>query len=125
MIEPRSKEDFGDIEHFVDVVGEALLEKKGSYIVALDVRGLTSMTDYFIVCHANSDTQVKALAENVEDKIRETFGEKPWQREGLDNKRWVILDYVHAVVNIFQEEAREYYGLERIWNDAKVKVFED
>jgi ribosome-associated protein len=112
-------------EAILEVVGEALLEKKATHIVALDVRGLTSITDFFVVCHANSDTQVKALAENVEDKMREEAGEKPWKREGMENKRWVVLDYVDVVVNIFIEEAREYYGLERIWNDAQKQVITD
>lgn len=112
-------------EAILEIIGEALLEKKATHIVSLDVRGLTSITDFFVVCHANSDTQVKALAENVEDKMRENMHEKPWKREGLENKRWVVLDYVDVVVNIFLEEAREYYGLERIWNDAQKQVISD
>jgi len=103
----------------IDTITEALLEKKAKDIVVLDVQGLTALTDFFIVCHGTSDTQVKALADNILDHTSKKLDEKAWNKEGLDGRRWVILDYVNVVVHIFNEEKREFYGIERMWNDAK------
>lgn len=109
----------------IDCIGEALLEKKAVDVTVLDVRELTTLTDAFVVCHAESDVQVKALANNVAQRTREQLDEKPWQTEGLQQQRWVILDYVNVVVHIFKQELREYYGLERMWSDATIKKIED
>jgi len=113
----NSKESV-ETRKLADVIADGLLDKKGKDVVILDVRGLTTLTDYFVVCHGTSETQIKALADSVEDKTLEKLGEKPWKREGFDARRWIILDYVTVVVHIFSEEKREYYGIERMWNDA-------
>lgn len=107
-----------DTNTLINCVVEALLEKKAKDIVILDVRELTTLTDHFIVCHGTSDTQIRALANNVMDKTREQTGEKVWKREGMEARRWIILDYVNVVIHIFNQEKREYYGIERMWNDA-------
>ncbi len=104
----------------VTIINEALLEKKAEKVRVLDVRNLTTLTDFFIVCQGNSDTQIKALANNVTEKIKEQTGEHVWRKEGLESRRWVVLDYVDVVVHIFNEETRSFYGLENMWNDAKV-----
>jgi len=114
-----------DSQKLIDVISEALLEKLAEDVTILDVRKLTTLTDYFIVCHASSDVQIKAIADNVEDCTREELGEKVWKKEGLETRRWVILDYVNVVVHIFHKEQREYYGIERMWNDAEVTKVED
>ncbi len=114
-----------DTEELIDVIGEALLEKKAENIMVLDVHKLTTLTEAFVVCHAGSDVQVKALADNVAQQTREQLNEKPWQTEGLRERRWVILDYVNVVVHIFKKELREYYSLERIWGDAEISKIED
>lgn len=114
-----------DTEKLIDAITEGLLEKKAKDIVLLDVRELTTLADYFIVCHGTSDTQIRALANSAEGKVKEELGENVWQQEGKDSRRWVILDYVNVVVHIFTEEKRSYYGIERMWNDAKVTQIED
>jgi ribosome-associated protein len=114
----NSKESL-ETRKLADVIADGLLDKKGKDVVILDVRGLTTLTDYFVVCHGTSETQIKALADSVEDKTLEKLGEKPWKREGFDARRWIILDYVTVVVHIFSAEKREFYGIERMWNDAK------
>ncbi|MEX1011886.1 MAG: ribosome silencing factor [Balneolaceae bacterium] len=108
----------GNGNRLADAVTTALMEKKAKDIVVLDVRGLTTLTDYFVVCHGTSDTQIKALADHVHEYVAEKTGEKAWKKEGLEARRWVILDYVNLVVHIFNQEKREYYGIERMWNDA-------
>jgi len=114
-----------DSTKLIDAITEGLLEKKAKDIVLLDVRKLTTLADYFIVCHGTSDTQIRALANSVEQKVKEELGENVWQQEGKDSRRWVILDYVNIVVHIFTEEKRNYYGIERMWNDAKITQIED
>lgn len=114
-----SSEKSTDSTILINCITDALLEKKAKDIVLLNVRNLTTLTDYFIICHGTSETQIKALANNVLDKTNEVLGEKAWKKEGMDARRWIILDYVNVVVHIFNEEKREYYGIERMWNDAE------
>ncbi|MGF1671108.1 MAG: ribosome silencing factor [Balneolaceae bacterium] len=114
-----------DSSLLITSITDALLEKKAKNVVLLDVSQLTTLTDYFVVCHGTSDTQIKALADNVEDQTRIKVGEKPWKKEGMDSRRWIILDFINIVVHIFNEEKREYYGIERMWNDAVRTEIED
>ncbi|MDZ7772310.1 MAG: ribosome silencing factor [Balneolaceae bacterium] len=109
-----------DSQRLVEVITNALLEKKAEEVAVLDVHELTTLADQFVVCHASSDVQIKALADNVNRCTSEELGEKAWKEEGRDTRRWVILDYVNVVVHIFRKELREYYALERMWNDAEI-----
>ena len=114
-----------DTQKLIDVIGEGLLDKQAKDITVLDVHDLTTLTDTFVVCHAATDVQIKAIANSVMKATKDQLGEKPWQKEGLDTRRWVILDYVNVVVHIFQKDLREHYALERIWNDATISKIED
>lgn len=109
----------------IEVIGEALLQKKAEEITLLDVRKVTTLTDYFIVCHATTDTQVKAIADSVTEETKKAYGERVWRKEGYDTSRWVVLDYVNVVVHIFVQELRQYYGIERMWSDAVVSEIKD
>jgi ribosome-associated protein len=80
-----------DSRKLADVIAGALLDKKGKDVVILDVRGLTTLTDYFVVCHGTSETQIKALADSVDDKTLEKLSEKPWKREGFDARLSIML----------------------------------
>jgi ribosome-associated protein len=97
---------------------EAAVGKKASDLVGLDLSGLEGVADYFFICSAASEPQVKAIAEAVEEKLR-VLGAKPWHVEGREGRRWVLLDYVDLVVHVFHEKTREYYLLERLWGDAR------
>lgn len=114
-----------DSDRLIEVISEALLEKKAEDITVLDVHELTTLADRFIVCHASSDVQIKAIADNVNKETSEKLDEKAWKEEGRESRRWVILDYVNVVVHIFKKELREYYALERMWNDAPLRKIED
>ncbi len=94
------------------------MAKKAGDVVALDLRGLDAVCDYFLLCSAGSEVQVKAVAEHIEDTLREQ-GMRPWHVEGLEGRRWVLLDYVEVVVHVFHERTREYYMLDRLWGDAR------
>ncbi len=97
---------------------EAALSKKAYDLVVLDLRDLAGVSDYFLICSAASDVQVKAVAEAIEEKLREV-GARPWHVEGLEGRRWVLLDYVDMVAHVFHERTRQYYTLDRLWGDAR------
>jgi len=96
----------------------AALAKKAHALVALDLRDLEGVSDYFFICSARSEVQVKAVADAIEEKLREV-GARPWHVEGLEGRRWVLLDYVEMVVHVFHEKTRDYYMLDRLWGDAR------
>jgi ribosome-associated protein len=100
------------------------LSKKAYDVVILDVKKLTSTADFFVVCSADSDTQVRAIANAVEEG-NENIGTSVWHTEGLQASTWVILDYVDVVVHVFHREARSFYNLERLWGDAKMTHVQD
>ena len=83
------------------------------------------ITDFFVICNGNNERHVRSVAEEVEKKLREDFGVKPYRREGEREARWILLDYVDFVVHVFHHEEREYYDLERLWSDAGVVPFDD
>lgn len=120
-----SKTKTANSQKLIEVICESLLEKKAEEVTVLDVHELTTLADMFVICHATSDVQIKAIANNVSERTKEELDEKPWKEEGKDNKRWVILDYVNVVVHIFKKELREYYALEKMWNDAVITRIED
>jgi len=114
-----------DSEKLIKIITDALLEKKAEDITVLDVHKLTTLTDKFVICHATSDVQIRAIANNVVQMTKEKLGESVWKEEGREARRWVILDYVNVVVHIFKKELRDYYGLERMWSDAVITNIED
>jgi ribosome-associated protein len=97
---------------------DAAASKKAHDPVALDLRELDGVADYFLILSAGSEVQVKAIAEAVEERLRE-LGHRPWHVEGLSGRRWVLMDYIELVVHVFHERTREYYLLERLWGDAR------
>ncbi len=97
----------------------AIQEKKGENIVSLDLRKITeAVSDFFIVCEASSQPQVRAIAQNIEQRVKENCGENVFHKEGLQNLQWVLMDYVNAVVHIMLPENRKFYAIEEMWNDA-------
>jgi ribosome-associated protein len=100
------------------------LTKKANDVVIMDVRKLTDVADFFVVCSGDSDIQVKAIADAIADGT-EKLQTDPWHREGLTQRQWILLDYVDVVVHIFHKEARKYYNLEKLWGDAKIEIVQD
>lgn len=97
---------------------EAIKDKKGEKIVSLDLKSIDeAVADFFILCEANSHIQVKAIADNVIERVLEECGEKPFHVEYGD--QWTLIDYVNIVVHIFQSENRKFYNLESLWADAQ------
>ncbi len=107
-------------------VVKGIFEKKGENVLKIDLRKLENrITDYFVICHASSTTQVDSICDSVEDTVRKEAGEKPFHVEGLENCFWVLLDYGNVVVHIFLEEYRNFYSLESLWADGVIEAMED
>jgi ribosome-associated protein len=107
-----------------EIAIHGIQEKKGHDIVRLDLRELnSSVSDYFIVCNADSSTQVKAIADSVEEEVYKATQTNPWRKEGLENAEWIILDYFDIVVHIFKTEKRDFYGIEDLWGDAETTTY--
>lgn len=107
------------------IIVDALLDKKGNDVVTLDLRSLNDRpTDFFIVAHGDSTTQVKALADNVE-KVTLENGAQLLRKEGVKNSEWIIIDYADVLVHIFHREKRDFYQLEELWHDAKRTLHRD
>lgn len=107
-------------EQLSKIIIEGMEEKKASDIVLMDLREVKgSVSDFFILCSGNSDTQIQAIAESIEDEVRKNSEERPWRKEGLTNKEWILLDYVSVVAHVFRKDKREFYALEDLWGDAK------
>ena len=110
----------------IKVIADAMLEKKAQEVVSLDLRPIgTAISDYFIVCNADSAPAVVAIADNIEDKMIEKCKRKVARTQGKENAFWVILDYGDIVVHVFQTAYRSFYRLEDLWADAERTVFED
>ena len=92
-------------------------DKKAENILVLDMRGITTLADYFVLCNGTSSTQVQAIVRSIEDGLAEE-DIKPIRKEGLDSYQWVVLDYADVMVHVFDQEQREYYDLEKLWGDA-------
>ena len=114
-----------DSDTLADLVVRGMQDKKASDIVVLNLKELkNAVADYFIICSANSDTQLEAVARSVEEEVEKVTGESPWQTEGRTNREWVLLDYVDVVVHVFLRDRRKFYALEELWGDADISYIE-
>ena len=101
------------------LAARALSDKKGREIRVLEIGELTTLADYFVLASGSSNTQINALVDNVEKVLAEEADEQPLHREGYRGGTWVLLDYGCIAIHVFNQEAREFYGLERLWQDGK------
>jgi ribosome-associated protein len=107
-----------------EIGARAALDIKANKVVVLDLRGLSSVADFFVICSGNSDTHVEGITSNIEQKLHEE-DVKLWHREGERKASWILLDYIDVIIHIFTEEARGFYGLERLWGDAPVTYYDE
>ena len=105
-------------------IANLALDKKAKQIMVIDLDGVSSISDFFVLMSGESDTQVKAIADHITRELR-SQKIRIYHSEGFRSLRWVLLDYVDVVVHIFRPEAREFYGLERLWGDAKIDFIMD
>ena len=105
---------------------DCIKEKKGQNIVHIDLSKTdNSVCEFFIIAHADSTVQVKAIAKHIEDSLREKRGVRPYHAEGYENAQWILLDYNSIVVHVFLEHIRDYYKLEELWADAEIEVISE
>jgi ribosome-associated protein len=104
-------------------IASLTLSKKATDVVIMDLRRVTSMTDYFVICSGDSDTQVKAIADGVEEGM-EKQSVRPWHKE-RGSINWILLDYVDVVLHVFHKNTRSFYNLEKLWGDAEFTRLDD
>lgn len=110
----------------IEVIAEAMLDKKAKNICSLDLQTIgTSICDYFVICNADSSTNVLAIADSVEDNMAAKCNRKVIRQQGRENAFWIIMDYGDIIVHIFQTEHREFYRLEDLWADAEKKYYQE
>lgn len=107
-----------EIKSLAMEIGSLIDDKKGEDIVMLEVKGLCSIADYFVIATGNTDRHVGAIIDNIQEKLHEK-GIPPLSKEGKSAGRWVILDYSGVIVHVFHKDERAFYNLERLWNDAR------
>ena len=118
----KSKKKSSDSSLLAETIVKGILEKKGKNILCLNLTGIgSSVCNYFIICEADSTTQVNAIADSVEETVKKELGENPYHAEGYENAEWILIDYVDVVVHIFQPDIRSFYNLEALWADAEVE----
>jgi ribosome-associated protein len=117
-VEPKTAE-------LSDLVVQGMAEKKAHDIVVLDLRNVkNAVADYFIICSGNSDTQIDAICDSVEEFVYKASKQSPWKKEGKQNKEWILLDYIDVVAHIFKKDKRDFYSLEELWGDAVITPVE-
>jgi ribosome-associated protein len=110
-----------DPKQLAELIGELALSKKAENVLSIDVSEVSSTSDYFIVCSAETGLQVRAIA----NAVRKGTPQKPWHVEGMENESWVLLDYVDVILHVFKTEIREFYNLEKLWGDAPTIEIKD
>ena len=128
--EGRSTDEAGAATTFqvppeVEEAAGLALERKAEDVVVLDLRGISSATDFFLIGTGNSDIQVRAIAEHIREELKKQDGLRADHIEGLDRARWVLLDYIDFVVHVFHPSARDFYQLENLWGDAPRMEFDE
>ena len=112
-------------DDLISVIIKGMDDVKGENIQLLDLREIeNTVCDYFIICDGTSNTQVNAIVSSIQKKVSKNTKDKPWHVEGSENGEWVLMDYVHVVVHVFQKHIREYYDIENLWGDAKITEIE-
>lgn len=114
-----------DAEKLSEFIVRGMQEKKASDIVVMDLRKVkNAVADFFVICSGNSDKQIDAISESVEEEVYKALSENPWHTEGKNNKEWMLLDYINVVAHIFRKDRREFYSLESLWGDAEIVEIE-
>ncbi len=113
-----------DLENNVDSIINFIMGKKGEDIVILDLRGISSISDFFIITTGNSNIHVKAICDEVCEKMKKNNKLIPWHVEGYEAQKWILIDYVDIVVHIFDADKRLYYSIEKLWEDTKSRQIE-
>ena len=121
MSEPRQL-PLPDPARLADWIAGYAADKKAIDIVELDLRGVLGYTDFFVICSGNTDRQTKAIHDGIHEGMKKDHGLLPRRVEGLQEARWILLDYLDVVVHVFTPETRDFYGLERLWGEVPARA---
>jgi len=114
-----------DTDQLITHIIKGIEEVKGNGISILDLREIeNTVCNYFVICNGTSNTQVNAIVSSIQKTVSKALKDKPWHVEGSENAEWVLIDYVHVVVHVFQKHIREFYDIEGLWGDAKMTTIE-
>ena len=120
------KKKGADSEKLRKAIVQGMQEKKGFDIVVMDLREVkNAVADFFVICSGNSDKQLDAISESIDEYVFKKVKENPWHSEGKNNKEWMLLDYINVVAHVFKKEKRSFYALEKLWGDAEITHIED
>lgn len=106
-------------ESLMQMIADAALEENAVDLVILDVNELTVIADYFVICNGRNQIHIRSIADNVEKIVREKEGIMPLRRDGVQEGKWIVLDYGSTIFHVFRQEERDYYKLDKLWGDAK------
>ena len=113
-------------EKIRQLVVKGMQEKKAIDIVVMDLRQIrNAVADFFVICSGNSDKQLDAIADSIDEEVYKGAKESPWHTEGKNNKEWMLLDYSNVVAHIFNKDRRSFYALDKLWGDAEITEIED
>jgi ribosome-associated protein len=113
-------------EKLSEAIVKGMQEKKGFDIVVMDLRKVkNAVADFFVICSGNSDKQLDAISDSIDEYVFKKIKENPWHSEGKNNKEWMLLDYINVVAHVFKKEKRNFYALEKLWGDAEITEIED
>lgn len=122
----KKKESTKDQNELKKCIIGAMQDKKARNIVSIDLRKLNnSFTDHFVICHGTSKTHVEAISDFIEETTVKKLKQKPGQKEGQENKEWILLDYFDIIVHVFLEEKRNFFAIENLWGDGEVEEYEN
>jgi ribosome-associated protein len=123
----KSKQKLADVSaNLSAAIVSGMQEKKAKDITVLNLKNIESaVTDYFVICTGESNTQVAAIANAVRIEVQKLIGEPPFHEEGYNNSQWILLDYINVVAHVFQPETRMFYALEKLWSDAEKTIIND
>jgi ribosome-associated protein len=110
--------------NIIKTIIQAIQQKKGENIISLDLRKIPeAVADFFIICEAGNQPQIRAISDHVEEQVKEKLDESPYRHEGRQKLQWVLIDYVNVVVHIMQPDTRKFYKLEEMWSDAAAEEY--
>jgi ribosome-associated protein len=113
-------------EKLSEIIVKGMQEKKAIDIVIMDLRKVkNAVADFFVICSGNSDKQLDAIADSVDQEVYKALKENPWHIEGKNNKEWMLLDYINVVAHVFRKDRRDFYALETLWGDADIQEISD
>jgi ribosome-associated protein len=122
----RKKANADHSEELSQLIVKGMQEKKASDIVVMDLRKVkNAVADFFILCSGNSDKQLDAITESIDQEVYKATKENPWHTEGKSNKEWMLLDYINVVAHVFRKDRREFFALEKLWGDAEITEIGD